>query len=99
MLKVNDLVVRYGMIEAIKGISFDGTAGSYLCIYDASGNHIKTVTLSGKADKKNGITYEGAITKFVPADATEDLSSLAYFRISGIGSDSNLVVTYCEEIR
>ena len=83
----------------IKGISFDGAAGSYLCLYDSAGNLVKTVTLSGKADKKNGITYEGAITKFVPADATTDLSSMVYFRVSGIGSASNLIITYCEEIK
>ncbi len=82
----------------VKGISFDGTAGSYLCIYDENSNLIKAVSLSGKNDETNGISYEGSIMKFVPAQATADLSAIAYFRVSGIGVDSNLVITYCEEI-
>lgn len=85
-------------IIRVKGISFDGTEGTNLCLYDENLNLVRTINLSGEYDKKNAVYYEGSVMKFVPADATVDLSAMAYFRLSGIGTDSNLVITYCEEI-
>lgn len=44
MLKVNDLVVRYGMIEAIKGISFEVNDGEIVTLIGANGAG-KTTTM------------------------------------------------------
>ena len=44
MLKVNDLVVRYGMIEAIKGISFEVDEGQIITLIGANGAG-KTTTM------------------------------------------------------
>ena len=44
MLKVNDLVVRYGMIEAIKGISFEVDDGEIVTLIGANGAG-KTTTM------------------------------------------------------
>jgi branched-chain amino acid transport system ATP-binding protein len=44
MLKVNDLVVRYGMIEAIKGISFEVDDGQIVTLIGANGAG-KTTTM------------------------------------------------------
>ncbi len=44
MLKVNDLVVRYGMIEAIKGISFEVDEGQIVTLIGANGAG-KTTTM------------------------------------------------------
>lgn len=44
MLKINDLVVRYGMIEAIKGISFDVNDGEIVTLIGANGAG-KTTTM------------------------------------------------------
>lgn len=87
-----DAVIR------VKGISFDGAAGSNILLYDSDLNLIKVIQLSGVSDTVNGISYEGNILKFVAADTSYSLSNLAYFRLSGIGFGENLVVTYCEEI-
>ena len=44
MLKVNDLVVRYGMIEAIKGINFEVNDGEIVTLIGANGAG-KTTTM------------------------------------------------------
>ncbi len=44
MLKVNDLIVRYGMIEAIKGISFEVEDGQIVTLIGANGAG-KTTTM------------------------------------------------------
>ena len=44
MLRVNDLVVRYGMIEAIKGISFEVNDGEIVTLIGANGAG-KTTTM------------------------------------------------------
>ena len=44
MLKVNDLIVRYGMIEAIKGISFEVNDGEIVTLIGANGAG-KTTTM------------------------------------------------------
>jgi hypothetical protein len=82
----------------VKGISFDGKDGSYLCLYDSDYSLVSAILIKDKNDTANGISYEGAIMKFTPAEATNDFSNMTYFRVSGIGSDTNLVITYCEEI-
>ena len=44
MLKVENLVVRYGMIEAIKGISFEVNDGEIVTLIGANGAG-KTTTM------------------------------------------------------
>lgn len=56
MLKVNDLVVRYGMIEAIKGISFEVKDGQIVTLIGANGAGKTTTmhTISGLLQPYSG---------------------------------------------
>ena len=88
-----------GAVIRVKGLAFDGQVGSCLCLYDGNFKIIKGILLDGEDDAENGIVYENGIMKFTVADANDDLSKLGYFRVSGIGSNTNLIITYCEEIK
>ena len=59
MLKVNDLAVRYGMIEAIKGISFDVNDGEIVTLIGANGAGKTTTmhTISGLLKPYSGSIY------------------------------------------
>ena len=62
MLKVNNLIVRYGMIEAIKGISFDVNDGEIVTLIGANGAGKTTTlqTISGLLKPYNGtIEFDG----------------------------------------
>ena len=62
MLEVRDLQVYYGMINAIKGISFDVNAGEIIALIGANGAGKTTVlhTVTGLVTPKAGsITFEG----------------------------------------
>jgi len=70
LLEVKDLVVSYGSIEAIKGISFDVKKGEIVSILGANGAGKTTTlrTLSGLLKSKSGqIIYEGTDITKVPA--------------------------------
>ncbi|MBQ2509282.1 MAG: ABC transporter ATP-binding protein, partial [Erysipelotrichaceae bacterium] len=56
MLKVNDLTVRYGMIEAIKGISFEVQDGQIVTLIGANGAGKTTTmhTISGLIQPYSG---------------------------------------------
>ena len=56
MLKVNNLVVRYGMIEAIKGIDFEVRDGEIVTLIGANGAGKTTTmhTISGLLKANNG---------------------------------------------
>ena len=56
MLKINDLVVRYGMIEAIKGINFEVNDGEIVTLIGANGAGKTTTmhTISGLLKPYNG---------------------------------------------
>ena len=61
MLKINDLVVRYGMIEAIKGISFEVNDGEIVTLIGANGAGKTTTmhTISGLLKPYSGnITFD-----------------------------------------
>ncbi|MBR3431142.1 MAG: ABC transporter ATP-binding protein [Clostridia bacterium] len=68
MLKVTDLVVSYGGIEALKGISFEVDQGKIVTLIGANGAGKSTTvrTISGLVTPKSGrIYYEGRdITDF-----------------------------------
>lgn len=59
MLKVNDLIVKYGMIEAIKGISFEVPDGEIVTLIGANGAGKTTTmhTISGLIKPYSGTIY------------------------------------------
>ena len=67
MLKVTDLQVYYGMIQAIKGISFEVNQGEVIALIGANGAGKTTTlhTVTGLIEAKGGtVEFEGAnITK------------------------------------
>ena len=70
MLKVNDLVVRYGMIEAIKGISFEVNDGEIVTLIGANGAGKTTTmhTISGLLSPYSGsiMLDDKELTKVAP---------------------------------
>lgn len=70
MLKVENLEVYYGMIQALKGISFEVNEGEVIALIGANGAGKTTIlhTLTGLIGAKSGsITFEGAeLTKIPP---------------------------------
>ena len=70
MLEVKDLQVYYGVIQAIKGISFNVTEGEIIALIGANGAGKTTIlhTITGLISPKQGeILYEGVDLKKVPA--------------------------------
>ena len=70
MLEVKDLEVYYGMIQAIKGISFEVNEGEVIALIGANGAGKTTIlhTISGLiAPKKGSITFEGQEITKIPA--------------------------------
>ena len=67
MLKVTDLQVYYGVIQAIKGISFEVNEGEVIALIGANGDGKTTIlhTITGLVEAKGGtVEFEGAnITK------------------------------------
>ena len=70
MLEIKDLEVYYGMIQAIKGISFEVNDGEVIALIGANGAGKTTIlhTISGLiAPKKGSITFEGQEITKIPA--------------------------------
>ena len=70
MLKVNNLIVRYGMIEAIKGISFEVKDGEIVTLIGANGAGKTTTlqTISGLLKPYNGsIEFDGKDLTRIPS--------------------------------
>ncbi|MGW0751665.1 ABC transporter ATP-binding protein [Streptomyces sp. NPDC002587] len=70
MLKVEDLKVAYGKIEAVKGISFEVNEGEIVCLVGTNGAGKTTTlrTLSGLLKPSSGsITFDGQPLASVPA--------------------------------
>ena len=70
MLEVKDLNVYYGMIHAIKGVSFSVEEGEIIALIGANGAGKTTIlhTISGLIAPKSGsITFEGAQITKTPA--------------------------------
>ena len=70
MLEVKDLEVYYGMIQAIKGISFEVNQGEVVALIGANGAGKTTTlhTITGLLPSKKGtVTFEGQDITKVPA--------------------------------
>lgn len=69
MLEIRDLEVYYGMIQAIKGISFDVNEGEVIALIGANGAGKTTIlhTVTGLLTAKSGsITFDGTDITKVP---------------------------------
>ena len=69
MLEVKDLEVYYGMIQAIKGVSFHVNEGEVIALIGANGAGKTTIlhTVSGLlAPKKGSVTFEGTDISKIP---------------------------------
>ena len=70
MLEVKDLEVYYGMIQAIKGVSFEVNEGEVIALIGANGAGKTTIlhTITGLlAPKKGSVVFEGKeLTKIPP---------------------------------
>ncbi len=70
MLEIKDLQVYYGVIQAIKGVSFDVNEGEIIALIGANGAGKTTIlhTITGLLSPKNGsIMFEGVDITKVPA--------------------------------
>lgn len=70
MLEIKDIEVYYGMIQAIKGISFEVNEGEIIALIGANGAGKTTTlqTITGLISPKKGqITFEGQDITHVPA--------------------------------
>lgn len=70
MLEIRDLEVYYGMIQAIKGISFEVNEGEVIALIGANGAGKTTIlhTITGLINAQNGsVTFEGKDITKVPA--------------------------------
>lgn len=69
MLEVKDLQVYYGLIQAIKGISFEVNQGEIIALIGANGAGKTTIlhTITGLIQSKAGsVTFEGTDITKVP---------------------------------
>ena len=70
MLEVKDLEVYYGMIQAIKGISFEVNQGEVIALIGANGAGKTTTlhTITGLLSPKKGhVIFEGQDITRIPA--------------------------------
>lgn len=70
MLKVTDLQVYYGVIQALKGISFEVNEGEVIALIGANGAGKTTIlhTVTGLINQKAGkIEFEGKDISYTPA--------------------------------
>lgn len=70
MLKVENLKVKYGMIEAVKGVSFEVNDSEIVCLIGANGAGKTTImhSISGLLEKEGTITLDGVDVSKIPAE-------------------------------
>lgn len=71
ILEVNELCVQYGLIQAVKGVSFTIEQGSIVSLIGANGAGKTTIlhTLSGLLNPKSGtMSYQGKSINLLAAD-------------------------------
>lgn len=76
MLEVKDLEVYYGMIQAIKGVSFEVNEGEVIALIGANGAGKTTIlhTITGLlSPKKGSVVFEGKDITKVPAHKIVEL--------------------------
>ena len=77
MLEIKDLEVYYGMIQAIKGISFEVNEGEVIALIGANGAGKTTIlhTITGLlSPKKGSVVFEG-----------KDITKVAAHKIVSLG--------------
>ena len=70
MLEIRDLEVYYGMIQAIKGVSFEVNQGEVIALIGANGAGKTTIlhTITGLlSPKKGSVIFEGKDITKIPA--------------------------------
>ena len=70
MLEINDLEVYYGVIQAIKGVSFEVNEGEVIALIGANGAGKTTIlhTITGLLEARKGtVTFDGKDITKVPA--------------------------------
>ena len=76
MLKINDLCVNYGMLEAVKDVSMEVPEGKVVSLLGANGSGKSTIlkTVSGlKAPRQGEIRFEGTKVDGMEIDAIVEL--------------------------
>ena len=76
MLEIKDLEVYYGMIQAIKGVSFEVNEGEVIALIGANGAGKTTIlhTITGLlSPKKGSVMFEGQDITKIPAHKTVGL--------------------------
>ena len=99
MLEVKDLEVYYGMIQAIKGISFEVNQGEVVALIGANGAGKTTTlhTITGLLPSKKGtVTFEGQDITKVPAHKIvyQNLKMGAYTRKDKEEIEQTLAMVY-----
>ena len=90
--------VESDVVLRVKGLILDGAEGCCLCVYDANHQLMHNISINKASKPEYGIVYDNGLYTFTPSDATENMAGMTYVRLSGKGSGSTVIITYCEEI-
>ena len=106
MLEVKDLEVYYGMIQAIKGISFEVNQGEVIALIGANGAGKTTTlhTITGLlSPKKGSVMFEGTDITKIPAHKIVSMGMAhvisevsSFFADCTFSHDSHLLKSYLD---